>query len=32
MVRGLDWLLPTLLPARLVGTDGTVRTVGGWPA
>jgi thiamine biosynthesis lipoprotein len=32
MVRGLDWLLPTGLPARLVGTDGAVRTAGGWPA
>ena len=32
MVRGLDWLGPTGLPARLVGTDGAVRTVGGWPA
>ena len=31
MVRGLDWLVPTGLPARLVGTDGTVRAVGGWP-
>ena len=31
MVRGLDWLVPTRLPARLVGTDGTVRAVGGWP-
>jgi thiamine biosynthesis lipoprotein len=31
MVRGLDWLRPTGLPARLVGTDGTVRAVGGWP-
>ena len=31
MVRGLDWLRPTPLPARLVGTDGTVHTVGGWP-
>ena len=32
MVRGLDWLVPTGLPARLVGTDGTVQAVGGWPA
>lgn len=32
MVRGLDWLVPTRLPARLVGHDGTVLTVGGWPA
>jgi hypothetical protein len=32
MVRGLDWLAPTGLPARLVGSDGHVRTVGGWPA
>jgi thiamine biosynthesis lipoprotein len=31
MVRGLDWLVPTGLPARLVGADGTVRAVGGWP-
>jgi thiamine biosynthesis lipoprotein len=31
MVRGLDWLRRTPLPARLVGTDGTVHTVGGWP-
>jgi thiamine biosynthesis lipoprotein len=32
MVRGLDWLAPIGLPARLVGSDGHVRTVGGWPA
>jgi thiamine biosynthesis lipoprotein len=32
MVRGLAWLAPTGLPARLVGTGGDVRTVGGWPA
>ena len=32
MVRGLDWLAPTGLPARLVAVDGQVRTVGGWPA
>jgi thiamine biosynthesis lipoprotein len=32
MVRGLDWLVPTGLPARLVHTAGDVRTVGGWPA
>jgi thiamine biosynthesis lipoprotein ApbE len=32
MVRGLDWLAPTGLPARLVAPGGDVRTVGGWPA
>jgi thiamine biosynthesis lipoprotein ApbE len=32
MVRGLGWLRPSGLPGRLVGTDGGVCTVGGWPA
>jgi thiamine biosynthesis lipoprotein ApbE len=32
MVRGADWLIPTGLPARLVGTGGDVRTAGRWPA
>ena len=29
--RGLDWLTGTRLPARLVGQDGRVTRVGGWP-
>ena len=35
IIRGpqaLDWLSNLGLPARLVDTAGTVRTVGGWPA
>jgi thiamine biosynthesis lipoprotein ApbE len=35
IIRGpqaLDWLSKLGLPARLVDTAGTVRTVGGWPA
>ena len=35
IIRGsqaLDWLSELGLPARLVDTGGTVRTVGGWPA
>lgn len=35
VVRGAaapDWLAAHGLPARLVGTDGEVTTVGGWPA
>jgi thiamine biosynthesis lipoprotein ApbE len=32
MVRGLDWLAPIGLPARLVAADRQVGTVGGWPA
>ena len=35
IIRGpqaLDWLSNLGLPARLVDTEGTVRTVGGWPA
>ena len=27
-----EWLRSTGLPARLVGTNGTVRSLGGWPA
>jgi FAD:protein FMN transferase len=30
--RGLDWLEATGLAARLVGVDGNVVRVGGWPA
>ena len=30
--KALDWLSNLGLPARLVDTAGTVRTVGGWPA
>lgn len=30
--RALGWLVGSGLPARLVGNDGTVRTVNGWPA
>lgn len=30
--RGAEWLGALGLPARLVGLDGQVRTVGGWPA
>jgi thiamine biosynthesis lipoprotein len=29
---GAGWLASTGLPARLVGADGRVRAVGGWPA
>jgi thiamine biosynthesis lipoprotein len=29
---GLAWLEATGLPARLVAADGTVRSLGGWPA
>ncbi|HKF75614.1 MAG TPA: FAD:protein FMN transferase [Candidatus Dormibacteraeota bacterium] len=29
--RAADWLEERGLPARLVGTDGSVVTVGGWP-
>lgn len=29
--RGLTWLTDTGLPARLVGADGAVRVVNGWP-
>ncbi len=35
IVRGRsapEWLSELGLPARLIGTDGAVRTVGGWPA
>ena len=35
IIRGpqaLDWLSNLGLPARLVDTAGTVRTIGGWPA
>jgi thiamine biosynthesis lipoprotein ApbE len=35
IIRGpqaLDWLSNLGLPARLVDAEGTVRTVGGWPA
>ncbi|AQT78064.1 thiamine biosynthesis protein [Mycolicibacterium litorale] len=35
VVRGnqaADWIAALGLPARLVGRDGTVRTIGGWPA
>jgi thiamine biosynthesis lipoprotein len=35
IIRGrgaLDWLSTLGLPARLVGADGTVQTVSGWPA
>ncbi len=30
--EGAAWLSGTGLPARLVGIDGQVRTLGGWPA
>ncbi len=30
--RAVEWLNRRRLPARLVGTDGTVVTVAGWPA
>ncbi len=30
--RGARWLAATRLPARLVGDDGQVQTVNGWPA
>jgi FAD:protein FMN transferase len=30
-VTGLDWLAATGLPARLVGTDGHVARINGWP-
>jgi thiamine biosynthesis lipoprotein len=35
MIRGRhadQWLASLGLPARLVGLDGRVRTVAGWPA
>jgi thiamine biosynthesis lipoprotein len=31
-VDGLRWLAGRRLPARLVGTDGVITRVGGWPA
>jgi thiamine biosynthesis lipoprotein len=30
--RALRWLEPLGLPSRLVGVDGTVRHLGGWPS
>jgi len=30
--RASDWLSERQLPARLIGTDGTVMTAAGWPA
>jgi thiamine biosynthesis lipoprotein len=35
IIRGrqaLPWLTSLQLPARLVGLDGTVSTLAGWPA
>ena len=29
---GLRWLRDTGLPARVVGADGAVHAVGGWPS
>jgi len=30
--QALDWLREAGLPARLVGTDGSISTINGWPA
>jgi thiamine biosynthesis lipoprotein len=30
--RALEWLAARKLPARLVGVDGAVRVLGGWPS